>query len=104
MVWNRTCVSGVCLDFPELPSLSVIPEAILVCGKPCHRSPSSFFCKKSGASLVVASKGYSLFVLWGLLIAVASSCYEATTLGLMGFRSLGPQALEHKLSSWGTRA
>ena len=57
-----------------------------------------------GFSLVVASKGYCLFVLWALLIAVASSCYEAMTLGLMGFRSWGPKALEHTLSSWGTRA
>ena len=57
-----------------------------------------------GFSLVVASEGYSLFVLWGLLIAVASSYDEATTLGLMGFRSWGPQALERMLNSWGAWA
>ena len=56
-----------------------------------------------GFSLVVVSESYFLFVVCGLLIAVASSC-EATTLGLMGFRSWGPQALGHKLSSWGTWA
>ena len=58
----------------------------------------------SGFSLVTASGGYSLIVVHGLLIAVASLVAGALALGPVGFRSCGSQALEHKVSSCGTQA
>ena len=61
---------------------------------------SSLLC---GLSLVAASGGYSSlrwvgFALWWLLLlqSLGSRC--------VGFSSCGSQALEHRLSSYGTRA
>ena len=54
--------------------------------------------------LVVASRGYSLVVVHGLLIAVASLVVEHGALGQEGFSSCGSQALEHRLNSCGTWA
>ena len=53
-------------------------------------------------SLAVASRGYSLVSVCGLLPGVAS-CRRAQALGSMGFRSCGSQALEHRLNSWDAR-
>ena len=50
-------------------------------------------------ALVVATGGYSVVAVCGLLIAVASLVLE-----LSGFSSGSPQTLEHRLSSCGTWA
>ena len=60
-----------------------------------------------GLSLVVVSGGYSLVVLHGLLIAVASLVAEHRLQGawasvvVRGLSSCGSQALEHRLCSCG---
>ena len=63
-----------------------------------------------GLSLVVVSGGYSLVVLHGLLIAVASLVAEHRLQGawasvvVRGLSSCGSQALEHRLCSCGAQA
>ena len=55
-----------------------------------------------GSSLVVASGGYSLVAVKGLLIAATSLVEHG--LEACGLRSCGSQALEHRLNSCGTWA
>ena len=55
-----------------------------------------------GFSLVVVSRGYSLAVLHGLLIAVISLVEHG--LQAQGLSSCGLQALEHRLSCCGSWA
>ena len=71
-----------------------------------------------GLSLVAASGGLLFDVVSRLLIVVASLCCRARALGAQasvfvacssvveahGLSGCGSQALEHRLSSWGTRA
>ena len=59
------------------------------------------FIAAGGLSLVVASRGYSLVVVGGLLIAVASLVEER---GLWGLQQCGSQAPELELSSCGAWA
>ena len=55
----------------------------------------------SGFSLVARSRDYSLYVVCGLLTAVASLVGRDTH---TGFINRGSRALGHRLSSCGTRA
>ena len=59
-----------------------------------------------GLSLVTASRGYSLVVAGGLLLAVASlvESQVCTHLTCAGFASCGSWALKHRLSSCGAWA
>ena len=56
-----------------------------------------------GFSLVAVSGGYSLVVVYRLLVAVASLIVEHR-LQEHGLGSCGPQALGHRLSSCGPQA
>ena len=62
------------------------------------------FCCCAGFSLVVASRGYTLVVVRGLLIVVASLVAEHGALGHAGFSGCGSWALEHRLNSCGPQA
>ena len=61
-------------------------------------------CCHAGFSLVAASGGYSLVVVHGLLISVASLVVEACRIAACGLSGCSSLALERRLNSSGAQA